>query len=100
LKILNNEKKLNGNLKLNKILISLKKLDKYLFKLCDYGILKEIINTKSNINTSLTMAPGIINDENDLSKCNLWSIGIIIYFMYFKEYPYYGKNDYLLYQNI
>ena len=46
------------------------------------------------------MAPEILNDEKDLSKSDLWSLGIIIYYIYFKEYPYYGKNDHLLFNDI
>ena len=44
-------------LKTNNILISLKKLDKCLIKLCNYGILKEINNTKSIFDTPLIIGP-------------------------------------------
>ena len=39
------------------------------------------------------MAPEIINNEEDLSKSVLWCLGIIIYYLCFKEYPYNGKNE-------
>ena len=46
------------------------------------------------------MAPQIYNDEENLSKIDLWSKGIITYYMHFREYPYNGKNEYLLFKNI
>ncbi len=49
---------------------------------------------------SLTIAPEIFNNEDDLSKCVLWSLGIVIYYMYFKEYLYEGKNEFLLFHDI
>ena len=40
-----------------------------------------------------TMAPEVLEGEKHyVHKCDLWSIGIIIYQLYFKEYPYKGKN--------
>ena len=49
---------------------------------------------------SFTIAPEILNNEDDLSKCVLWSLGIVIYYMYFKEYLYEGKNEFLLFHDI
>jgi serine/threonine protein kinase len=49
---------------------------------------------------SLTISPEILNNEKDLLKSDLWSIAIIIYFMYFKEYPYIGKNELMLFKDI
>ena len=46
----------------------------------------------SIVGTPLTLAPEIIKEEEYLKKSDLWSIGIIIYYMYFKEYIYNGKN--------
>ena len=41
------------------------------------------------------MAPEILKGENDLIsyKSNIWSLGIIICYMLFKEYPYNGKME-------
>jgi len=50
--------------------------------------------------TLLTMAPEILNEEGYNSKCDIWSLGIIIYQLYFKEYPYNGNSDISLLRKI
>ena len=48
-----------------------------------------------------TISPEIIKDGiYNNNKSDIWSLGIIIYFMLFKEYPYYGKNEILLMKDI
>ncbi len=83
-------KKINKDLNTTNILISLYRIDKCLIKLSSYNISKGMIN--KNI-------PEILNNEEDISKINLWNIGILIYYMYFKEYPYYDKNKNKLFIN-
>ena len=100
LKLMLKEKLTHRDLKPKNILIYLDKLNKNIIKLSDYGSSKAISKTMSIAGTPLTMAPEILNDENDLSKGDLWSIGIIIYYMYFKEYPYNGKNEHMLFKDI
>ena len=100
LKLMLKENLIHRDLKPNNILISLDKLDKNIIKLSDYGSSKEIGNTMSIAGTPLIMAPEVLNGEEDLSKSDLWSLGIIIYYMYFKEYPYNGKNEVLLLKDI
>ena len=46
------------------------------------------------------MAPEILNGENYTLKSDIWSLGIIIYFMLNKEYPYNGKTEVLLFNDI
>ena len=52
--------------------------------------------------TPITMAPEVLKRENDLIsyKSDIWSLGIIIYYMLFKEYPYNGNNEYQIIKNI
>jgi len=51
--------------------------------------------------TFQTMAPEILEgNENYDNKCDLWSIGIIIYQLYFKEYPYKGRTPVAIYNQI
>jgi serine/threonine-protein kinase ULK/ATG1 len=100
LKLMLKENIIHRDLKPNNILISLEKLDKNIIKLSDYGSSKEINNTMSIAGTPLIMSPEVLNGEEDLSKTDLWSLGIIIYYMYFKEYPYNGKNEVLLLKDI
>ena len=49
------------------------------------------------------MAPEIFEGEGKEdygNKCDLWSIGIIIYQLYFKEYPYKGDTQVAIYNKI
>ena len=103
-KIMNDKKIIHRDLKPSNILISLDRLDKCLIKLSDYGSSKfnNLSNTITNtINgTPITMAPEILNGENYSFKSDIWSLGIIIYFMLNKKYPYNGKNEVTLLKDI
>ena len=50
--------------------------------------------------TLLTMAPEILNEEEYNSKCDLWSLGVIIYQLFFKEYPFNGNTEISLLKKI
>ncbi len=41
----------------------------------------------------LTTAPEILKGDFISKKSDLWSLGIIIYYMLFKEYPFNGKTE-------
>ena len=103
-KIMNEKKIIHRDLKPSNILISLDRLDKCLIKLSDYGSSKfnNFINNITNtINCiPITMAPEILKGENYSFKSDIWSLGIIIYFMLNKEYPYNGQNELLLFNDI
>ena len=103
-KIMNDKKIIHRDLKPSNILISLDRLDKCLIKLSDYGSSKfnNLSNTITNTlnGTPITMAPEILNGENYSFKSDIWSLGIIIYFMLNKEYPYNGKNEVTLLKDI
>ena len=89
------------DLKLSNILISLNKINKISIKLCG---LNKNINDELFISilktVSLTMSPEILNDFNINIKSDLWSLGIIIYYMLFKEYPYNGRTEVQLLNDI
>ena len=103
-KIMLKEKIIHGDLKLNNILISFNKLDKCLIKLSFYDSNQFIkqSNLKSIIinENILTISPEVLKGEKDLSKSDIWSLGIIIYYMLFKEYPYKGKGEIELLEDI
>ena len=100
-KIIKTRNIIHKNLTPNNILISLDRLDKLLIKLSDYGFSKQDSeDTSINENISLCLAPEIINAEENLMKSDLWSLGVIIYYMYFKEYPFNGKNEFMLLKDI
>ncbi len=99
---------IHRDLKPSNILLSINKtkINKICFKISDYGLSKffdpSVINGLSSSGTPITMAPEILTGiDNNLNpiKCDIWSLGIIIYYLIFKEYPYNG-NEYNIIQQI
>ncbi len=68
------------------------------YKLTDYGVSKQKIDslikkfTTKQVGTDEYMAPEIMFDKPYDERCDLWSLGIIIYKLCFNEHPI-GKND-------
>ena len=87
------------DIKLNNILIKYLNKEKTKFKilLSDYGVSNHLNSITQNYSThagtSLIMAPEILNDEKYNNKCDLWSLGVIIYQLYTKEYPYHAPVE-------
>ena len=96
LKEMNNNNIIHRDLKPSNILLSFNKLriDKICFKISDFGLSKLLDenNTLSSNGTPVTMAPEVLKKEIISSKSDIWSLGIIIYYLYFKEYPYNGRE--------
>ena len=97
------------DLKPGNILIKYKNKNKneFIVKLCDYGESKLVEKTKtllkSHAGTEGYMAPEIIKiteGEYYNSECDLWSLGIIIYELFFGEIPYKGINEVKILENI
>jgi serine/threonine protein kinase len=91
------------DLKLENILIKNKGNNDYIVKLTDYGVSKQIAGTicKTHAGTRQTMAPEILEELPQYdNKCDLWSIGIIIYRLLFNEYPYKGLMEIALLNEI
>jgi serine/threonine protein kinase len=85
-------KKIHGNLKPSNIMIKVvdESLNLFQVKLGDFGISSEAI-AKAKINPNLTSAPEVIFKQSNThfnEKIDIWSLGTILYFMKFKEYPY------------
>ena len=101
-KLLNKENIIHMDLKPSNILLSIDKIDKIKFKLSDYGSSKELknLNTKTINGTPLTMAPELLKGEFISEKSDIWSLGIIIYYMLFKKYPYNGNTEFQIIKNI
>ena len=92
------EKIIHRDLKLANIMI---KYDKnipvlgYIVKLSDFGLSKELNEnelTATIVGTPLTQAPEVLCKEKYDSKCDLWSIGVIIYQLLFDRIPFNVKS--------
>ena len=64
--------------------------------------LKKSQPTKTMIGTPLFIAPEIISGKGYNYKCDYWSVGIILYLLYYGEYPFGGKatSPELVYKDI
>ena len=97
---------IHRDLKLENILIKYndKEHKKYTIKLSGYGLSKRLKSLSMNFNeycgTLVYMAPEILKGEEYDFKCDLWSIGIIIYRLIFGKSPYPGKTEIILIKNI
>ena len=100
-KIMKEKNIVHRDIKLENILIKFidKEKGNFIVKLTDYGISKRVTNTtmvKSHKGSLTTMAPEIMEGKEDEKydyKCDLWSIGIILYQLFFKDYPFKGENE-------
>ena len=76
-----------------------KEKTKYLVKLKltdDSGLLDSSSNSveqKINNRNLEIYAPEVIDEKKYTEKSDLFSLGILIYFLYFKEYPFEGKTN-------
>ena len=95
------DKNIKINLKLSNILITTNKINRILIKLSDFGLDKnEDENFTTSQNMNLTISPEEIEKEKISIKSDIWSLGVIIYYMLFNEYPYNGNNEYQLNNDI
>jgi serine/threonine protein kinase len=92
--------------------------DECIIKLADFGISRYYNDTNTEflsqsfiddlkgeansggVGTPLFMAPEILLDESYNYKIDLYSLGVTLYYLIFDEYPYYGKNEFILYKDI
>ena len=83
------------DLKPQNILIKYNNKEKtdYTVKITDYGLSKTYENNKNFETFTGTLeyiAPEILKGKEYDYKCDLWSLGIIIYLLYFRENPFRG----------
>jgi len=90
---------LHRDLKLGNILITFtdETKKKFIPKLSDYGFSKELNYANyancTHLGTPATMAPEIMLDLPYNEKSDLWSVGVMMYQLYFKEVPYEGNTE-------
>ena len=91
-RILKEKKMAHRDLKLDNILLKKNEKGQNIWKLIDYGVSKILPSLKINYTTFVGtlgfIAPEILNNIPYTNKCDLWSLGIIIYYLCFLEPPY------------
>ena len=105
LQIMTKNKIIHRDLKLENILIKYEDNNKYIIKIADYGSSKRLNSLSknycnSNVGTLIYMAPEILKGEKYNYKCDLWSIGVIIYRLKFVKSPFNGQTETALIHNI
>ena len=97
---------LHRDLKLGNILIKFtdEKKTKFIPKLSDYGFSKELNNYNyascTHLGTPATMAPEIMMNSPYNEKSDLWSVGVMMYQLYYREVPYEGNTEVEILQKI
>jgi len=104
-KIMKENKIIHRDLKLENILIKYNEDKTFTIKLSDYGSSKKVASLSRNfsnsiVGTNIYMAPEILNGQVHNYKCDLWSIGIIIYKLFFGKPPFSGVTEAALINNI
>jgi len=98
-RILESKNIIHRDIKLENILVKYNNRSKedFTVKLADFGLSREISN-KIKIDDSFcgspdTMAPEILYELPYNNKADLWSIGMIMYQMYYNHFPNFNKNN-------
>ena len=105
LKIMKENNIIHRDLKLENILIKYKDNNNKIIKLADYGSSKRLDPLYqnycyTNTGTLKYTAPEILMEEKHNHKCDLWSIGVIIYRLKFVKFPLKGDIQFALINNI
>jgi surface protein len=98
-KIMKENKIAHRDLKLENILVKYenKEKTKYTFKITDYGVSKVFLSLSKRFSTKVGtinfMAPEVLDGEKYGVECDLWSLGVIIYLLYFQKLPYSQQTE-------
>jgi len=107
-KIMVKNKIIHGAIKLQNIFLKYlnKEKAKYIVKLkitddsCSLNDTSNLLSSVIENNNLRISSSEILIKEKDIEKCDLWSIGILIYSLYFKEFPFTGNDENELLDNI
>ena len=94
------------DLKLGNVLIKFtdEKRNNFIPKLTDYGFSKELNKYNyascTHLGTPATMAPEIMMNSPYNEKSDLWSVGVMMYQLYYREVPYEGNSENEIMQKI
>lgn len=73
-------------------------------KLVDFGFSRISINGTASmvefVGTPYYIAPEIVNQEAYGSKCDIWSLGVLVYEIIAGEYPFQGRSRNELFKRI
>ena len=105
-KIMQKEKMIHKNLKLSNLLLKMENLNKMKIVISDFNPsdnlenLQLLMTKTKKKNNYFTTAPEILKGEEISSKVDIWSLGIIIYYLIFNEYPYTGETEFKFIKDI
>ncbi|XP_065314707.1 ribosomal protein S6 kinase-related protein-like [Gordionus sp. m RMFG-2023] len=71
-------------------------------RLTDFGLSKWLAigeKTRTICGTLVYMAPEIVNEQAYGHECDWWSLGILVYAMFFGKFPIHGAEDHLQMRN-
>ena len=103
-KIMDDNLLAHRDIKLENILVKHEENGKNIFKIADYGISKKLLSMSKKFTSSggtpNFMAPEVLEGENYNLECDLWSLGVVIYVLYFNKYPYDASTELGIYNKI
>ena len=90
------DNKYHSCIKLSNILINLEEINKVVVKLSYFDSILFFEGNARSKEVNLAIPPEFIKSEETNNKSDIWSLGIIIYYMLTKKYLYEGKTQYEL----
>lgn len=89
------------DIKLENVLLNRKKNS---IKLCDFGFATwdhDQLPVKLSVGTATYTSPEVITqDKQRLRPAEIWALGIVLYMMLFRDYPFWHESRYVLFQRI
>lgn len=64
-----------------------------IFKVADFGLAKTSKTGQTQCGSSYYMSPEILLQQEHDHKTDLWSLGVILYFMMFRTFPFKSQNS-------